>query len=172
MACTPPSFPAIVEQPSNPNPTQSSLERSGGKYCERNNKGQLPWQIIIEACYSSVQLSERSLGKQHVTSDQTPSYYLNEITFFPNRPRVNEAVFIISIDYDYLVYPKRPSQTFDDYGHLRFGKKNDLIDDYDHLRFGKRNDMFDDYDHLRFGKKDKFFDDYGHMRYGREYEDS
>ncbi|CAH1966732.1 unnamed protein product [Acanthoscelides obtectus] len=76
------------------------------------------------------------------------------------------------LNYDYLVFPKRPSQTFDDYGHLRFGKKNDLIDDYDHMRFGKRNDMFDDYDHLRFGKKDQFFDDYGHMRYGRGHDDS
>lgn len=30
-------------------------------------------------------------------------------------------------------------QEFDDYGHMRFGKRGEESDDYGHMRFGKRD---------------------------------
>lgn len=38
------------------------------------------------------------------------------------------------------------SKRYDDYGHMRFGKRNgggeDQFDDYGHMRFGKRGELF------------------------------
>lgn len=39
-----------------------------------------------------------------------------------------------------------------------------LVDDDDLIDNSKR---YDDYGHMRFGKRDEHFDDYGHMRFGK-----
>lgn len=34
---------------------------------------------------------------------------------------------------------KRRQEQFDDYGHMRFGKRGEASEDYGHMRFGKRD---------------------------------
>jgi len=86
---------------------------------------------------------------------------------------IDEDVMDDFEDPDFLVELHDPGKRhFDDYGHLRFGKRGQgpVSDDYGHMRFGKREPS-DDYGHLRFGKRntnnDNQEDDYGHLRFGR-----
>ncbi|XP_057652872.1 uncharacterized protein LOC130891852 [Diorhabda carinulata] len=59
---------------------------------------------------------------------------------YPRYNRIKADPFIngfILDDDEFLEFPKR--QSSDDYGHLRFGRKNgeDISDDYGHMRFGR-----------------------------------
>lgn len=56
------------------------------------------------------------------------------------RPKVPIEMDLLVDDDDLYLYDK--SKRYDDYGHMRFGKRSE-------------GDQFDDYGHMRFGKKSK-----------------
>lgn len=56
------------------------------------------------------------------------------------RPKVPAEMDLLVDDDEFYLYDK--SKRYDDYGHMRFGKRSD-------------EDHFDDYGHMRFGKKSK-----------------
>lgn len=57
-----------------------------------------------------------------------------------NRSKLPVEMDLLVDDDDLYLYDK--SKRYDDYGHMRFGKRNE-------------EDHFDDYGHMRFGKKSK-----------------
>lgn len=57
-----------------------------------------------------------------------------------NRPKLPVEMDLLVDDDDLYLYDK--SKRYDDYGHMRFGKRSE-------------EDHFDDYGHMRFGKKSK-----------------
>lgn len=74
---------------------------------------------------------DRPFKNRHLRSD----YFLEEMRRAINtHPRVLEVVDLQLDDGD--VIDGNNNKRFDDYGHSRFGKRNE-IDDYGHSRFGK-----------------------------------
>lgn len=55
-----------------------------------------------------------------------------------SHPKGQPLEFDLLVDDDDFI---DKSKRYDDYGHMRFGKRgDDKFDDYGHMRFGKRND--------------------------------
>ncbi|XP_019873919.1 uncharacterized protein LOC109602040 [Aethina tumida] len=86
---------------------------------------------------------------QSVQPAHVPSADLHRVRARPinrfNKPllnqlaRIKEPVDAFIVDEDDL-FDLAKRQTSEDYGHLRFGKRDEQFDDYGHMRFGRGGD--------------------------------
>ncbi|CAG9837077.1 unnamed protein product [Diabrotica balteata] len=86
---------------------------------------------------SSAAAPSKDGRERHVSRSVNVERYSRYPQYAKIKPEPFVSDFIVDED-DFLELPKR-QQSSDDYGHLRFGRRNgeDISDDYGHMRFGR-----------------------------------
>ncbi|KAL0273862.1 UNVERIFIED_CONTAM: hypothetical protein PYX00_006444 [Menopon gallinae] len=76
-------------------------------------------------------IPEEAMG----TASSSKSRHLERRHHLGRLPVANDILIQARAD----VIGKRRQEQFDDYGHMRFGKRGESSEDYGHMRFGKRD---------------------------------